>query len=171
MGDSSSILIIKSGARSSESRLSTLHQDIPKANRKVEATNKTLLNILKMKLGGQKREWAEELLSTLWAYRTSVRTPTGETPFSLVYGTEAMILVEVAIPTNRNDERLRENLDFLEERREEAVSRAAANKWRVEKYFNKRVQPRNFKVGDMVLKQTGVTTQDEGNQKTWFVPT
>ncbi|XP_041009420.1 uncharacterized protein LOC121253475 [Juglans microcarpa x Juglans regia] len=101
----------------------------PQANGQVEATNKTLLNILKNKLGEQKGKWVEELPSTLWAYRTSVRTPTGESPFSLVYGAEAMIPAEVVVPIyrvqhydlNQNNERLRENLDFLEERREEAV--------------------------------------------------
>lgn len=112
----------------------------PQANGQVKATNKTILNILKKRLGNQKGEWAEELPSTLWAYRISVRTPTEETPFSLVYGMEAMIQAEVAVPTyrvqhfdsNSNDERLKENLDFLEGRRSKAVIRNAANKRRVE---------------------------------------
>ncbi|XP_035543613.1 uncharacterized protein LOC118347692 [Juglans regia] len=101
----------------------------PQANGQVEATNKMLLNILKKKLGPQKGEWPDELPSTLWAYQTSERTTTGETNFSLVYGMKAVIPAEVAIPTyrvqqydpDRNSERLRESLDFLEERREDVV--------------------------------------------------
>ena len=36
---------------------------------------------------------------TLWAYRTTIRTPTGVTPFSLVYGFEVVLLLEVEIPS------------------------------------------------------------------------
>ena len=39
------------------------------------------------------------LYSTLWAYRTSVKTSTGFTPFQLVYGLEAMLLIECKIPS------------------------------------------------------------------------
>lgn len=38
----------------------------------------------------------------------------------------------------------------------------------VEHYFNKRVKPRSFKAGDLVLKETGVTTQDEGKLGPWW---
>ena len=37
----------------------------------------------------------------LWAYRTSIQTPTGATPFSLVYGAEAVFPLEVEIPSLR----------------------------------------------------------------------
>ena len=45
---------------------------------------------------GAKGAWPEELPIVLCAYRTTVRTPTGETPFNLTYGTEAVIPVELA---------------------------------------------------------------------------
>ena len=38
---------------------------------------------------------------TLWAYRTSVRTLAGATPYTLVYGMEAVLPVEVEIPSLR----------------------------------------------------------------------
>ena len=37
--------------------------------------------------------------SVLWAYRTSVKTSTGFTPFQLAYGKEALLPVEVELPT------------------------------------------------------------------------
>lgn len=37
----------------------------------------------------------------LWAYRTSKRTPTQATPFSLVYGAEAVVPVEIMVPSAR----------------------------------------------------------------------
>ena len=63
----------------------------PQANGQVKVTNRSLLKIIKTRLEGAKGIWPEELPSILWAYRTIVRTPTGETPFWLTYGSEAVI--------------------------------------------------------------------------------
>jgi len=46
-----------------------------------------------------KGKWVEKLPGVLWAYRTTKRIPTGETPFSLAYGTEAIIPVNISMPT------------------------------------------------------------------------
>ena len=54
---------------------------LPQANGQVEVTNWSLLKIIKTRLEGAKGIWPDELLSVLWAYRTTTRTPTGETPF------------------------------------------------------------------------------------------
>ena len=67
----------------------------------------------------------------MWAYRTTARTPTGETPFRLTYGTEAVIPVEVGITSIRhemfdeenNNDQLRVNLDCLDEVREKASNK------------------------------------------------
>ncbi|KAG9450285.1 hypothetical protein H6P81_010250 [Aristolochia fimbriata] len=58
----------------------------PAANGIAEAFNKTLCKILKKTVGTHKRSWDEKLPEALWAYRTTARTPTQSTPFSLVYG-------------------------------------------------------------------------------------
>ena len=57
----------------------------PQANGQVEVTNWTLLKQIKTWLEGAKSMWVEELQSVLWAYRTTVRTPTRETPFKLTF--------------------------------------------------------------------------------------
>ncbi|XP_052189945.1 uncharacterized protein LOC127799756 [Diospyros lotus] len=67
----------------------------PQANEQAEASNKTILHGLKTRLEKAKGGWADELPSILWAYRTTSRVPTEETPFSLAYGTDALIPVEV----------------------------------------------------------------------------
>ena len=59
--------------------------------------NRTLLKIIKVHLEGAKGAWPKELPNVLWAFRTTTRTPIGETPFRLTYGTEAVIPVEVGI--------------------------------------------------------------------------
>lgn len=66
----------------------------PQSNGQAEAINKTILNGLKKRLDGAKGRWAKELPNVLWAYRTTPRRSTGETPFSLTYGAKAVILAE-----------------------------------------------------------------------------
>ena len=66
-------------------------------------TNRTLLKIIKTKLDNAKGAWPEELPNVLWAYRTTARTLTRETPFRLTYGTEAVIPVEVGVTSIRRE--------------------------------------------------------------------
>jgi len=88
------------------------------------------------------------------------KTSTGETPFSLTYGTEAMIPAEVGLPTARasqtnekdNETALRNNLDLLEERRGMAAIKETRYKKIMEKEYNKRVRLISYKVGDYVLR-------------------
>ncbi|KAK3043419.1 hypothetical protein RJ639_001998 [Escallonia herrerae] len=106
----------------------------PQTNGHTEVTNLTLLQGLKKKLDGANGLWVDELPKILWAYNTTSRTSTGETPFSLSFGTEALIPVEIGLPSLRlttydpvqNEEALRANLDLLDERREQAAMRLAA---------------------------------------------
>ena len=67
----------------------------PQANGQVEVKNRSLLKIIKTRLERAKGIWPNELPSVLWTYRTTARTPTGETPFRLAYGSEAVIPAEV----------------------------------------------------------------------------
>jgi len=64
-------------------------------------TNRTLFKIIKARLDEEKGAWPEELPNVLWAYRTTAKTPTRETPFSLTYDTEAVIPVKVGITNLR----------------------------------------------------------------------
>ncbi|KAK3030053.1 hypothetical protein RJ639_038464 [Escallonia herrerae] len=131
----------------------------PQTNGQTEVTNRTLLQGIKKKLDGVKGLWVDELPKILWAYNTTIRTPTGETPFSLLFGTEALIPVEIGFPSLRlttydpvqNVEALRANLDLLDERREQAAMCIAAYQHRVSKFYNQRVRPRMFQLGDLVM--------------------
>ncbi|GJS30423.1 hypothetical protein Tco_0491043 [Tanacetum coccineum] len=70
----------------------------------------------------------------------------GETPFSLTYGSKAVILAEIGMPTYRtmmireglNEEEIRLNLDLLTERRELAAIWEAKYKIKLEQYYNKK---------------------------------
>uniref|UniRef100_A0A2N9G3H6 Uncharacterized protein n=1 Tax=Fagus sylvatica TaxID=28930 RepID=A0A2N9G3H6_FAGSY len=72
----------------------------PKMNGAVEAANKNVKKILS-KMTETYKDWHEHLPYALCAYRTSVRTSVGATPYSLVYGMEAVLPVEVEIPSLR----------------------------------------------------------------------
>ena len=67
----------------------------------VEGFNKTLGSLLKKVVSKTKRDWHERIGGALWAYRTTFRTPTLATPYSLVYGVEAVLPLERQIPSLR----------------------------------------------------------------------
>ncbi|XP_058783680.1 uncharacterized protein LOC131658400 [Vicia villosa] len=75
----------------------------PQTNGQAEAANRVILRGLKRRLGEAKRAWVEELHSVLWAYRMTPHSSTGETPFRLTYGTEAVIPVEIREPSRRTE--------------------------------------------------------------------
>ncbi|XP_057789942.1 uncharacterized protein LOC131006784 [Salvia miltiorrhiza] len=132
------------------------------ANGLAEAFNKTLCNLLKKIVSKSKRDWHERIGEALWAYRTTYRTPTQATPYSLVYGVEAVIPLEQQIPslrmaiqeglTEEENARLRlEELEALDEKRLEAQQKLECYQARLSKSFNKTVRVRSFQVGDLVL--------------------
>jgi len=67
----------------------------PQTNMQVKSANRVLLRGLKRRLDKAKRTWAKEVLRIVWAYHTTPQSITRETPFSLVYGLDAMIPVEI----------------------------------------------------------------------------
>ena len=133
----------------------------PQANGQTKVTNRTLLKIIKSRLMGAKGAWPKELPSVMWAYRTTAcgLTPTGETPLNLMYGTEAVIPVEVGFTNLRkeffdeqsNDNQLKLNLDCLDEVRDQASQRMAKYQQKIAKYYNQRVKLKRFNIGDLVL--------------------
>ena len=144
-------------------------------------TNQTLLKIIKTKLDNAKGAWPEELPNVLWAYRTTARTLTGETPFRLIYGTKAVIPVEVGVTSIRrgtfseglNDNELRLNLDFLDEVKDNASSKMTKYQKKMVEYYNKSVKLRRLDIGDLVLRKTTTTTKNPTQGKlgpTWEGP-
>ena len=101
----------------------------PQGNGQAETVNKVIVSGLKKMLDDAKGIWVEELPHVLWTYRTTPRRSTGETPFSMSYGAEAVIPIETDFPTlrtqsfnlNDNDKLLERSLDLIEERRESAM--------------------------------------------------
>nr|GEZ71249.1 reverse transcriptase domain-containing protein [Tanacetum cinerariifolium] len=144
---------------------STMHSDARNLIKEYKRANRSLGEGIKARLGEKNKNWAEEIPHVLWAHRTMIKASNEETSFSLTYGTEAVIPVEIGMPTMRtvevdminNDEALKVNLDLLEEKREQAAIQKAKSKAKMEKYYNARVHSTSFRLRDLVyhMKQAG----------------
>ena len=71
----------------------------PQGNGQAEATNKTIWSILIKTMNNLHRDWHLLIPHALWSYHTSIRTPTRVTPFSLIYGSKAVLSLEIEIPS------------------------------------------------------------------------
>ncbi|GJS38206.1 reverse transcriptase domain-containing protein [Tanacetum coccineum] len=106
------------------------------------------------------------------AHRTMIKSSNGETPFSLTYGAEAVIPVEIGMPTLRtaeidmikNNEALGINLDLLEEKREQTAIQEARSKANMEKYYNARVRSTSFRPGDLVYRNNEASHAEDGGK-------
>ncbi|PKI58503.1 hypothetical protein CRG98_021105 [Punica granatum] len=100
----------------------------------------------------------------LLAYRTSIRLSTGVTPYSLVYGMEAILPVEVEIPSMRilAESKLKEaewakqryeQLNLIDEKQLTVLCHGQCYQQRMARAFNKKVRLREFSSGDLVLQK------------------
>ncbi|KAK0573789.1 hypothetical protein LWI29_013579 [Acer saccharum] len=105
------------------------------------------------------------------AYRTTVRSSTGETPFALEFGTEAVIPAEITFTSSsvqlyspeHNIDMLQQNLDELEEIKDTAQVRNSAYQQRAARYYNSHVRERRFQLGDLVLRRVSPNTKDKSS--------
>ncbi|KAL0426874.1 UNVERIFIED_CONTAM: hypothetical protein Slati_2862200 [Sesamum latifolium] len=133
---------------------------------------------LKARLDEAKGSWVDELPGVIWAYRTTVRQSTGELPFNLIYGTEAVVPAQIGEETlqiqqyksNTNGVERRADLDLLGEVQNNASVRAEMYKRRMAKAYNTRVRPRNFQVGDLVWRRSDVQGNLEKLDAKWEGP-
>ena len=112
-------------------------------------------------LDDAKGRWVEELLHALWTYRTTPQRSIGETPFSMSYGAEAVILIETGFLTlrtqsfnpNDNDKLLERSLDLIEERRENPMIQLAYYQHKLKEDYDARVRLRPLEPRDLVLRK------------------
>ncbi|KAA3483548.1 RNA-directed DNA polymerase (Reverse transcriptase), Ribonuclease H [Gossypium australe] len=90
------------------------------------------------------KDWHEKLPFALYAYRTSVRTSTGETPFSLVYGMEAVLPIEVEIPSLRLLSEIKlDEAEWIQRLR--AICHGQMYQKRMVRAYDKKARPREGK--------------------------
>ncbi|XP_043717569.1 uncharacterized protein LOC122665481 [Telopea speciosissima] len=132
-------------------------------NGQAEASNKILKGYLAKVVDDNPRRWADRLSEVLWAFRTSQRTSTATTPFTLTYGHDAVLPMEISVksarvayqqgltPTAYSEAMLAE-LDDLDEERLAALDRMQVQKKKVAVVYNRKVILKHFQEGDIVLK-------------------
>ena len=134
----------------------------PQTNGAIEAVNKNVKNIL-AKMVVTYKDWVGKLPFALWCYRTSIHASTGTTPYFLVCGSEVVLSIEVEIQSLRVLVETKvleehwakaryEQLALIDEKRASAQYHVQGSQKRIDRAFNKKVKPRNFKEGDLVLK-------------------
>ncbi|XP_028126237.1 uncharacterized protein LOC114322975 [Camellia sinensis] len=131
----------------------------PKGNGQAEATNKTLIRILSKIMDEFGGTWSEQLIVAQWAYRTSKRKPTRATPYSFVYGSQAMLLIELETLSARMAlalgivlEPRTTRLETLEEKHDRAAKVMERYHESITRAYNETVVPRKFEEGDLVWK-------------------
>uniref|UniRef100_A0A2N9HNW0 Uncharacterized protein n=1 Tax=Fagus sylvatica TaxID=28930 RepID=A0A2N9HNW0_FAGSY len=143
----------------------------PKMNGAVEAANKNVKKILS-KMTETYKDWHEHLPYALCAYRTSVRTSVGATPYSLVIWDGSSTTSRSGDPffenpvTNSAGRSLNgpkpryEQLNFIDEKRLAALCHGQLYQRRIERAYNKKARPRTFQPGDLVLKKRNMALSD-----------
>ena len=119
----------------------------PQSNGQVEAVNKIIKGILKKKVEERNGAWVDELSRVLWAYRTTQNTSTRETPFSFVFGVDAVISAEIGVPSHRveyfdeaeNTFLVASNLDLVAKKRVRAKLRTTIYQYHISGLYEKRV--------------------------------
>jgi hypothetical protein len=130
-------------------------------NGQAEASNKSLIKLIKRKIDEYPRRWHEVLSEALWAYRISFHGATKTSPYHLVYGQEVVLPWEITAGSSRiefqNDLTAKEyatlmndNVEDLTELRFWSLEKIKENKAKVARAYNKKVKPKEFRVGDLV---------------------
>ena len=131
------------------------------ANGQAEASNQSLIKLIKRKIDEHPRRWHEVLSEALWAYRMSCHGAIKTSPYHLVYGQEAVLPWEITAGSRRitfqNDLTTEEyaalmsdSIEDLTEFRLWSLEKIKENKAKVARAYNKKVRPKEFHVGDLV---------------------
>ncbi|GKA89347.1 reverse transcriptase domain-containing protein [Tanacetum coccineum] len=142
-------------------KLSTTYH--PQSNGQTKVTNRAIKRILERSVGYNLKGWSEKLNDALWPFRMACKTPTGCTPFRLVYGKACHLTVEIELKAHwalkqcNMDSMLASEsclmqLNELAELRDGAYENTRIYKERTKKWHDSRLRgDKDFKVGDQVL--------------------
>nr|AAM14675.1 Putative retrotransposon polyprotein [Oryza sativa Japonica Group]AAN04925.1 Putative retrotransposon polyprotein [Oryza sativa Japonica Group]AAP52165.1 retrotransposon protein, putative, unclassified [Oryza sativa Japonica Group] len=133
------------------------------ANGQAEASNKSLIKLIKRKISDYPRQWHTRLAEALWSYRMACHGSIQVPPYKLVYGHEAVLPWEVRIGSRRtelqSDLTANEYYNLMTDEREDlvqsrlrALAKVTRDKERVARHYNKKVVPKTFLEGELVWK-------------------
>ena len=154
----------------------------PRANGQTEKTNGILCKIITKTVQGSTTDWDQRVFDALWAYRTAYKVTTKHTPFQLVYGQEAILPIELEIPSLRIaiDHRMSDlnslshrcaMLEKLNETRAEAYLNLVAIQNRRKSFYDSKLSPKTLNTNDLVLLYDSRFQKFPGKFKMrWFGP-
>jgi hypothetical protein len=137
----------------------------PRANRQVERANGMVLDALKKWLhdaaNSKGGKWIKELPNAIWGLRTQPSKPTGQSPYLLVYSSEAILPADVmwdSPAVEHYDEGVSEDsrrvdIDGLEEACCVSLVQSAGYLEGIRRYHDHNVKERSFNIDDLVLRR------------------
>jgi hypothetical protein len=137
----------------------------PRTNSQVEHANGLILDGLKKRLYDENNKkggkWIDEISSVVWGLRTQPSKATGQSPYFLIYGSEAILPADVMwkspqlemFKEGKADTARHLELDSAEEIRCNVLFQLARYLQGVHRYHDRNVRRRSFNVGDMVLRR------------------
>jgi hypothetical protein len=131
------------------------------ANGQAEASNQSLIKLIKRKIDEHSKRLREVLSEALWAYHVSCHGATKTSPYHLVYGQEAVLPWEITacsrcvefqnkLTAEEHVALMNDNIEELTELKLWSLEKIKENKAKVARVYNKKVKPKEFQVGDLV---------------------
>ncbi|KAI9116999.1 hypothetical protein K1719_011998 [Acacia pycnantha] len=118
----------------------------PQSNGQAEASNKVIVDGLKKRMDDATSSWVDQLPYVLWGYRTKI----GESSWRKVIALQH---------EEENNDAIAVDLDLVDEVRIAAHCRDLAAKQLISTRYNRKVRPRSFGKGSLVLRRA-----DNGNK-------
>jgi hypothetical protein len=154
----------------------------PRAYGQVERANGMVLNALKKRLhdaaNSKGGKWIKELPNALWGLRTQSSKPTGQSPYFLVYGSEAILPADVmwVLPAVQqydkgiSEDSRRVDIDGLEEARCATLVQSARYLEGIRRYHDHNVKDHSFNISDLVLLRIQNTEGLHNLSSSWEGP-
>jgi hypothetical protein len=131
------------------------------ANGQAEASNQSLIKLIKRKLDEHPRRWHEVLSEALWAHLISCHVATKTSPYHLVYRQEVILPWEIMagsrhvefqnnLTTEEYAALMNDNIKDLTELRLWSLEIIKENKAKVARAYNTKIKLKEFQVGDLV---------------------
>nr|GEV92902.1 reverse transcriptase domain-containing protein [Tanacetum cinerariifolium] len=138
-------------------RLATAYH--PQTSGQVDVSNRSLKIILERTVGENCASWSDKLDDALWAFRTSFKTPSGCTPYKLVYGKACPLPIELEHKASwalkhcnydllNSSDHQKVQLNELNELRHQAYENSLIYKEKTKRIHDSKIKDRVFNVGD-----------------------
>jgi hypothetical protein len=134
----------------------------PQGNGLAESSNKSLINIIKKVLKENKKSWHLHLKYALWANRIGTKKSIGTSPFQMVYGTDVVLPINLALPVMKlwQDEKEEPNpltrrinqLIEVQQHRDVIDEKLQKYQDNMKLLFDRKAKYRDFLPGDLVLR-------------------